>query len=136
MCNAAAELETIPDMLKLGVINPLYKGKGRDPLDTNSYRGISVLFKTQELLLLGRLRAILSAPEFPHQNQTGFVKKISFTDAIFSSHEVLSRLARGGDRAYVCFFDLQKAFDTVQLVPTITLSVHSTVVSMAKLGDY
>ena len=117
VCNAAVELETIPDVLKLGVVNPVYKGNGRDPLDTNSYRGItlsSVLSKILELLLLGRFRTILFAPEFPHQNQTGFVKKTSCTDAIFSSHEVLSRLARGGDRAYICFFDLQKAFDTVQ----------------------
>ena len=67
-----------------------------------------------ELLLLGRFRAILSASEFPHQNQTGFVKKTSCTDAIFSSHEVLSRLTRGGDRLYICFFDLQKAFNTVK----------------------
>ena len=117
VCNAAVELETIPDVLKLGVINPVYKGNGHDPLDTNSYREItlsSVLSKILELLLLGCFRAILSAPEFPHQNQTGFVKKTSCTDAIFSSHEVLSQLARGGDRAYICFFDLQKAFDTVQ----------------------
>ena len=82
VCNAAVELETISDVLKLGVVNPVYKGNGRDPLDTNSYRGItlsSVLSKILELRLLGRFRAILSAPEFPHQNQTGFVKKTSCT---------------------------------------------------------
>ena len=52
----------------------------------------------------------LSAPGFPHWNQTGFVKKTSCTDAIFSSYKILSRLARGGDT----FFDLKKAFGTVQ----------------------
>ena len=117
VCNAIVELEAIPNVLKMGVVNPIYKGNGRDPLDTNSYRGITlspVLSKTLELLLLGHFQAILSAPIFPHQNQTGFVKKTSCTDAIFSSYEILSRLARGGDTAYVCFFDLQKAFDTVQ----------------------
>ena len=117
VCNAIVELETIPDVLKLGVVDPIYKGNGRDPLDTNSYRGITlspVLSKTLELLLLGRFQAILSPPEFPHRNQTGFVKKTSCTDAIFSSYEILSRLTRGGDTAYICFFDLQKAFDTVQ----------------------
>jgi len=35
-------------------------------------------------------------------------------DAIFSSYEVLSRLTRDGSMAYFCYFDLQKAFDTVQ----------------------
>ena len=117
VCNAIVELEAIPNVLKMGVVSPIYKGNGRDPLDTNSYRGITlspVLSKTLELLLLGCFQAILSAPVFPHQNQTGFVKKTSCTDAIFFSYEILSRLARGGNTAYVCFFDLQKAFDMVQ----------------------
>ena len=97
VCSAIVELEAIPNVLKMGVVNPIYKGNGRDPLDTNSYRGITlspVLSKTLELLLLGRFQAILSAPVFPRQNQTGFVKKTSCTDAIFSSYEILSRLAR------------------------------------------
>ena len=34
--------ESIPPSLKLGVIIPVYKGKGRDPLDQNSYRGVTL----------------------------------------------------------------------------------------------
>ena len=89
VCNAIVELETVPDAMKLGVVRPIYKGGGRDPLDTNSYRGItlsSVLSKTLELLLLRRFQETLSESQFPHLNQTGFVKKTSCADAICSSH--------------------------------------------------
>ena len=115
VCNAI--VETVPDAMKLGVVRPIYKGGGRDPLDTNSYRGItlsSVLSKTLELLLLRRFQETLSESQFPHLNQTGFVKKTSCADAIFSSYELTSCLTRSGNAAYICFFDLQKAFDTVQ----------------------
>ncbi len=115
--NSIIELEVVPDALKEGVIKPIYKGNGRDPLDTNSYRGItltSVLSKTLEILLLGRIRVTLCERSFPHINQSGFVKKTSCIDAIFSSYEALSRLTRRNENAYLCFFDLQKAFDTVQ----------------------
>ena len=48
-------------------------------------------------------------------NQTSFVKKTSCTDVIFSFCEIFSRLTRGYDRAYACFFDLplmlKRAFD-------------------------
>ena len=115
--NAIIEFEAIPAAFKLGVVSPVYKGQGKDPLCTNSYRGItitSVLAKVLERLFLGRLQPILSEQGIPHLNQTGFVKGSSCSDAIFSTYEVLSRFAREGDTAYVCFFDLQKAFDTVQ----------------------
>ena len=51
VCNAIVELQVVPDMLKLGVVQHMYKGNGRDPLDTNSYCGItlsSVMFRTLE----------------------------------------------------------------------------------------
>ena len=48
--NAAIELEIIPDVLKLGVVNPVYKGNGRDPLNTNSYCGITLSSVLSSLL--------------------------------------------------------------------------------------
>ena len=36
------ELEQIPAALKLGITVPVYKGGGKDPLDVNSYRGITL----------------------------------------------------------------------------------------------
>ena len=52
--NCIVELEEIPSILKHGTTIPVYKGGGKDPLDVNSYRGItlnSVIFKVLELLL-------------------------------------------------------------------------------------
>ena len=110
-------MEVIPDVLKLGVVSPIYKGNGKDPLDANSYRGITltpVLSKVLELLLVNRLVFTLMEQGIPHLNQTGFIKKVSCSEAIFSTLEVLSQYAQKGDTMYMCLYDLQKAFDTVQ----------------------
>ena len=51
--DAIVELESVPDALKMGIVTPIYKGNGKDPLDTNSYRGITltpVFAKVLELL--------------------------------------------------------------------------------------
>ena len=40
--NAVVDLEVIPDLLKVGIVVPVYKGGGKDPLQVNSYRGITL----------------------------------------------------------------------------------------------
>ena len=69
------------------IITSLYKGGGKDPLETNSYRGI---------------------------NQTAYQKKISCAEAIVSTLEIVFDLCKSGDCMYMCFYDLQRAFDSVQ----------------------
>ena len=54
MYNSICDLELILDCFKHGIIVPAFKGKGKDPLLVNSYRGItftSVLAKVLENLL-------------------------------------------------------------------------------------
>ena len=85
VCNAIVELEVIPNVLKMGLWFQFTKRPNRHK--TAIVHGVTlspVLYKTLELLLLGCLQTILSAPVFPHWNQTGFVKKMYCTDAIFS----------------------------------------------------
>jgi len=56
--NLIISLEQVPCCLKLGVIVPVFKGKGRDPLSCNNYRGItltSVISKCLEVVILDRL---------------------------------------------------------------------------------
>ena len=63
----------LPESLKLGIVTPIYKGGGKDPLDTNSYRGITlttVLTKVLESLILNHLRDVLLEEGIPHLNQT------------------------------------------------------------------
>ena len=53
--NAIIELEAIPSTLKLGIITPVYKGGGKDPLSSDTYRGITltpVIAKLLETLLV------------------------------------------------------------------------------------
>ena len=41
--NAVIELEAIPEVLKRGVVVPVYKGGGMDPMRRDSYRGITLI---------------------------------------------------------------------------------------------
>ena len=77
ICNS--DLEHVPDSLKMGIVIPVYKGGGKDPLDTNSYRGItltSVIAKVLESLVLARLRDHLTERGIPHPNQTAYRKRV------------------------------------------------------------
>ena len=40
--NSIIKLEAIPATLNIGLVTPVFKGKGRDPLDPNNYRDITV----------------------------------------------------------------------------------------------
>jgi len=73
--NAVVNLETIPEVLKRGVIVPVYKGGGKDPLRTDSYRGItltSVMSKALEVLMLERLEMVFMEAGLPHINQSAY----------------------------------------------------------------
>ena len=57
--NAVIETEYIPENFRKGVQVPLYKGKNASTLDTNSYRGITLLNtlnKLFEVILWGRMQ--------------------------------------------------------------------------------
>ena len=40
--NAIIYLEAIPGSFKTSLIKPIYKGRGKDPLKTSSYRGVAL----------------------------------------------------------------------------------------------
>ena len=76
--NSICDLEQIPDCFKHGIIVPAFKGKGRDPLRVNSYRGItltSVLAKVLEILLLNRMSVILDDSEVATTTNTDGIQK-------------------------------------------------------------
>ena len=117
VCNAISVLEEVPVFLKMGIITPVYKGGGKDPLDTNNYRGVtvtSVLAKVLESLLLPRLQCHLANRGIPHTNQTAYHTGVSCAEAIFSTLEVLSTYSNKNEKMHMCFYDLQKAFDSIQ----------------------
>ena len=56
--NAVMDLEVVHEVLKSGVIVPIYKEAGKDPLKVDRYRGItftSMVSNVLEFLLLERL---------------------------------------------------------------------------------
>ena len=121
--NAMVHLEATPSVFKKGILIPIYKGKGKDPLKTTSYRGItltSVIAKTFEILLLDRILPILSDRNIPQLTQTAYRRGVSCTDATFTCQETISKFIRDGDSIYSCFYDLASAFDTVEYPVLLT----------------
>ena len=118
ICNSIADLEHVPETLKIGIVVPVYKRGGKDPLDTNSYRGItltSVLAKVLETLLLACLRTHLSERGITSsQSDCLYRKKVSCAEAIFSTLEVISRYSQLNEKMYMCLYDIRRAFDSVQ----------------------
>ena len=83
--NVILNLESIPPYLKTATIVPIYKGKRKNPLDTNSYRGISLsslILKVFETIVLRRLLPVLEEMNIPHLNQTAYQRSISIQDVI------------------------------------------------------
>ena len=74
----------------------------------------SALAKILESLVLSHLRSHLTERGIPHLNQTAYREKVSCAEAIFSTLEVVSQYSQKNERMYMCLYDLQKAFDSVQ----------------------
>ena len=113
--NAVISLEEVPTCFKKGIIIPVYKGNGKDPLLASSYRGItlsSIMAKTLEIVILKRMSPLLDEIGFPDVNQTAYQKGVSCTDAIFSTQEVLLNYIRLGEKPFLCLYDIEKAFDS------------------------
>ena len=64
--------------------------------------------------MLERMQVIFLEAGIPHRNQTAYQKDVSCADAIFSTQEVIARYMKGGSRVFMCLYDLQKAFDSVE----------------------
>ena len=115
--NSVIDVEQVPMCLKQGITIPIYKGGDKDPLDVNSYWGItlnSVISKVLESLILDRLEPLFMKVDLPHPNQSAYRKRVSCADAIFATQEVINRYLQGGSKVYMCLYDLQKAFDSVE----------------------
>ena len=59
-------------------------------------------------------RAGLLEVGLPHTNQSAYRCAVSCEDAIFATQEVVAKYLRGGSHVYMCLYDLQKAFDSVE----------------------
>ena len=115
--NQICQLEMIPKCFKHGIIIPAYKGKGRDPLLKNNYRGITltcVMSKVFEIILKERISPVLDDAGIPQVTQTAYRKGVGCQDSIFAGKESTDSFIQGGDNVFTCFYDLASAFDTVK----------------------
>ena len=64
--------------------------------------------------MLERLESVFVSAGLPHVNQCAYRRAVSCADAIFATQEVVARYLRGGSHVYMCLYDLQKAFDSVE----------------------
>ena len=114
---AFSQFEQVPPSLLTGVICPIYKGRGKDPLSCHSYRGItltSVLMKVFEYAILNRLQPVLQENGHPSLTQTAYQKHISCQDAIFATQEAIQSNLRDKRATYLSLYDLEMAFDSVE----------------------
>ena len=115
--NEIINLEKIPSSFKDTIIIPIYKGKGKDPLLTKNYRGISlssVVGKLFERVLLLRMTPLLDEKSIPHVTQTAYQAGVSCSDATAVVQEVVKRYVDSGAAVFQCLYDLEKAFDSVE----------------------
>ena len=115
--NEIIQLERIPSSLKDTIIVPIYKGKGKDPLLAKNYRGISlssVLVKLFERVLNNRMIPILEEKGIPHHTQTAYQAGVSCSDATEVVQEVIKSYIDSGANIFQCFYDLEKAFDSIE----------------------
>ena len=104
-------MEEMPRDWRESEMIKLYKQKG-DVLQCGNYRGIKLLehvFKILERIVEGRLRALIEI----HEQQFGFTKGKSTVDAIFIARQMQEKYLEGNKKVYMCFVDLEKAYDRV-----------------------
>ena len=101
-----------PTILKKGEITVLYKGNGKPRNDPKSYRAItlsSVLLKLYESVLLSRNDTKSNINEL----QGGFRKGFGCLMTSYLLHESINFAVENNSKLYLCFSDVQSAFDCV-----------------------
>jgi hypothetical protein len=108
-------LECVPSS-SWKLILPIYtkERKGKNPLDPNSYRGIGVSNVLSKLFQSVTLLPEFETKGFPSIQQTAYQCGVSCEDATFAVYETLTHLARNGNTVFQTFYDLEKAFDSVE----------------------
>jgi hypothetical protein len=113
MCH---RLEYVPVQWREAHVFILYKGKG-NPLDPNSYRGISltsIFAKIYERILLSRLQRWSQTTPIASLPQFGFRSRCSTVQAVFTLQTLVHEVVTIHKRPlYAAFVDLTKAFPSL-----------------------
>ena len=100
----------------MGIILPLFKGKGVKANDKNNYRGITLLptlYKIYKMILLNRLEKFAVDKGYFSQLQFGFSEGVGCIEACFTILETINHMLERRRKVFGCFLDIRKALDTV-----------------------
>ena len=114
--NMVLKRGVIPDVWAVGVISPIYKGKGNRKMSDN-YRGITILSCFGKLftsILNERINIFLNDNDLLGVEQSGFRAGHSCIDQVYALHSLIDLYLKNKKRLYCTFIDYKKAFDNVQ----------------------
>ena len=103
---------------KKGLQIPLFKGGGKDQMDTDNHRGITlqcVYAKVFDKVILKRLDPWMEEHMPLNELQGAAHKQCSSIGTSFVLQEAIAQNKEAGHKVYIAFFDVKKAFDTVWL---------------------
>lgn len=116
ICNLALNSGRFPKAFKTSVIIPIHKSGPKDVI--SNYRPISLLpsfSKILESIINRRLSKYLEERNLLSQQQFGFRRNKSTSDAVGELTDHVVRSLDNGDKCLAVFLDLAKAFDTVSI---------------------
>ena len=111
LCQRLLDGRGIPNEWKTSIVVPIFKGKG-DVMSCGSYRGVKLLehaMKIVERVLEKRIREIVNL----NAMQCGFMPGKGTMDALFILRRMQEEYREKDKKMYMCFVDLEKAFDRV-----------------------
>ena len=114
--NMIIQYEYVPVNFRRGIQIPLYKGKNAPPLDTNSYRGItllSILNKLFEVLIWQRMEGWWNETQVISELQGACRKGVSCIHTAMLLQETIATELESHNKVFVAYYDVAKAFDGV-----------------------
>ena len=115
--NAVVELEVIPDVMKRGVVVPVYKGGGKDPIKIDSYRGITwtSIWWPRYWSSCCRSLEVHVPGGWPSTHKSDSVQESCILCRCdLCDTRVDCKHLKGGSCVFMCLCDMQKAFDSVE----------------------
>ena len=111
LCQKVLDKRGMPENWKTSVMVPIYKGKG-DMTNCGAYRGVKLLehgMKIVERVLEKRIGALVKV----NGMQFDFIPRRETTNALFIVRRMQEEYRKKHKKLYMCFIDLEKAFDRV-----------------------
>lgn len=103
-----------PDVLKRATVTPIFKSGDKNIL--HNYRPISILpsfSKLIEKIISNRIYNFLNNSHFFAENQFGFMKNRSTTDALLDFSNFIYNSINNNKKTLAIYLDISKAFDSV-----------------------